>query len=180
MRRCVTILLLLGAGSCSAPPQRSPDAEIVPCPLNDRANTVLRNVIEECASSHGEWAHDMGPGCPRVWAVQFGYTAGLRRQRDDLTDLAEVTASRPNSDLNKLILGAVFGGDENPDGPEAYGIPALFLSGVLSGSGSHYSTFRLYTADEFDKAVETFVHRLPPRAVQWYEENLMLVALRIP
>lgn len=150
MHRSRTLLLLVAAAGCSAPPGRSPDAEIVPCPLNDRANSVLRCVIEECASSHGEWSHDLGPGCPRIWAVQFGLTAGLRRQRDDLRELAEVTASRQNSDLNRLILDAVFGGDDAADGPEAYGVPALFVSGVLGASGSHYAKFRL----AFDRALE--------------------------
>lgn len=143
------VSLVVAHAGCAAPTQRQPDAEVVPCPLNEIANAILRNVVEECASSHGDWAHDMGPGCPRIWATQFGFTAGLRRGREDLIELAETTADRQSADLNRLILGAIFGSDAS-GGPEAYGTPALFVSGILNGSGGHYAKFRL----AFDRGLE--------------------------
>lgn len=141
--RALAMLCLLSAsGGCFAPPQRAPDADLVPCPLSARANVVLRSVIEESASSDGRWAHDMGPGCPRIWATQFGLVGGRRRGREDLIDLAEITASRQRSDLNGLILGAIFGGEQG-EGPEVFGVPALFITGILDGRGSDYAKFRL-------------------------------------
>ncbi len=137
----MTITALIAAG-CFAPERREPDADVVPFHLNDAANTVLRNVITECGSSRGQWAHDMGPGCPRIWATRLGLTAGLRRQRDDLVALGRATARRQNADVTGLIVDAIIG-EPDQTGPVAYGLPALLISGTLDGRGVHYHKFRM-------------------------------------
>lgn len=92
IRGATSLFVLLAA--CRAPARLAPDADLVPCPLTERANAILAHVVEDCGSADGRWRHDLGPGCPRIWAVRFGLTAGLRRDRDDLLELARVTAAR--------------------------------------------------------------------------------------
>ncbi|MBL8862015.1 MAG: hypothetical protein JNK02_08370 [Planctomycetes bacterium] len=139
--------ILLGLTACRAPARLAPDADLVPCPLTERANAILVRLVEDCGSADGRWRHDLGPGCPRIWAVRFGLTAGLRRGRDDLLELARVTAARQRTDARDLIVQAIFGASDT-DGPEAFGMPALLASGMLDGDATGYTLFRL----AFDRA----------------------------
>lgn len=162
-RKVRTLWLVFLAGpvllaSCRAPGRRSLEAELVPCPLSETASTLLHRVIRDSASSDGRWAHDLGPGCPRIWATHLGLGAGLRREREDLIHLGEVTASRQRKDFDSLALESLFGGGVPEPGPETHGLPALLISGILAGSGSHYARFLL----AFDRALETMdFARLP-------------------
>jgi SAM-dependent methyltransferase len=42
--------------------------------------------------------------------------------------------------------------------------------------GRHYSTFSLYTPEEFRASIATFLARLPGREVSWVDEHLLIVA----
>ena len=73
-------------------------------PISLRANVILRNLVEAHGARDGRWGANMSSGCAEIWAVQFGYRAGLRRGREDVVALAEATASRVASDLRALAL----------------------------------------------------------------------------
>lgn len=143
------VIFEASVGGCALPARRAPEADVVPCPLNARANLVLRNLVERCALPGGGWDRDMGPGCPRIWAPQFGLMAGTRRQREDLIALGERTIARESADVDALILHALFGEIE-AEGPAAFGLPALLVSGVRNGNDAHFHKFRLV----FHRALE--------------------------
>ncbi|MGH3225483.1 MAG: hypothetical protein ACRDPY_43500, partial [Streptosporangiaceae bacterium] len=42
--------------------------------------------------------------------------------------------------------------------------------------GRHYSTFSLYTPEEFRASIATFITRLPSPEVSWVDEHLLIVA----
>src|SRR6266849_5176126 len=42
--------------------------------------------------------------------------------------------------------------------------------------GRHYSTFSLYTTEEFRASIATFITRLPSPEVSWVDEHLLIVA----
>src|SRR6266852_1234056 len=42
--------------------------------------------------------------------------------------------------------------------------------------GRHYSTFSLYTTEEFRASIATFITRLPSPKVSWVDEHLLIVA----
>ncbi len=135
-------LLVLALGACRAPVQISANEDLVPCPLAARADALLGELVRDCGSRDGRWRHDLGPGCARIWAVRFGLTAGLRRDRKDLLALARATADRQRADARSLVWSALFG-SVDAEGPQAFGMPALLVSGMLDGDGAGYQLFRL-------------------------------------
>jgi hypothetical protein len=42
--------------------------------------------------------------------------------------------------------------------------------------GRHYSTFSLYTPEEFRASIATFLDRLPGPEASWVDEHLLVVA----
>jgi hypothetical protein len=135
-----TPFLLVGAAwllasACSGLDELAPDEHVVAAPISARANVVLRHVVEDYASRCGEWGGSMSPGCAEVWATQFGYRAGVRRERDDLIELGEVTAGREAAELRGLAWDALVGGDVDEDDPAVFGFPALLVSCALGGRG---------------------------------------------
>ena len=82
--RVSAVAALAAAISCSSIEPLPPAAHVVPASVSPRANVVLRNCIEEFGSADGRWQGSLSPGCTQIWATQFGYRAGVRRDRDDI------------------------------------------------------------------------------------------------
>jgi hypothetical protein len=109
-----------------------PHDYIVPAPISGVANTVLQNLVTQCAVVKGHWEHDMGPGCPAVFGTMFGYVSGVRRNRADLIRLGRITAAGESITLGRE-LAAMAAGRGNPESQAIAGFPALLLSGSLGG-----------------------------------------------
>jgi len=116
--------------SCADLEPFPPGDHVVAAPISKRANEVLRNLILEYGSSEGRWLRCMSPGCTQIWATQFGYRAGIRRDRDDLLELAQVTAGRVSSEFRGLAWDALFGNYDR-NNPAIFSFPALFISGAM-------------------------------------------------
>jgi hypothetical protein len=128
---CVLALVLT---ACSSYERVPPADHVVAAPVSKRANAVLRNLVEMYGSSDGRWRGCMSPGCTPIWAVQFGYRAGVRRDRDDVVAIGKATARRESSEIRGLFWDALFG-DVDENDPAVFGFPALLVSGTLGGRG---------------------------------------------
>jgi hypothetical protein len=158
---------LLGTLACSSLKSIPPADHVVRAPISGRANVVLKNLVTEYGSADGRWLRSMSPGCTQIWATQFGYRAGVRRDRRDILAIGEATAKHESSDLRSLFWDAIFG-DVDADDPAIFGFPALLVSGALGGRGIDKTVFRmgLDRLDDF-----TGAGKLRPR------ENAGLAAL---
>jgi len=130
MRRAPLVLVLASLG-CSSLEPLPPADHVVRAPISDRANAVLRNDVTEFGSDDGRWKGSMSPGCTVIWATEFGYRAGVRRDRDDIVAIGRVTARRASSGI---FWKAIFGNIRSDD-PALLGYPALLVSGKLGGRG---------------------------------------------
>ena len=121
--------------ACSGLGDLAPDDHVVAAPISTRANVVLQNLVREYGDRDGEWGGGMSDGCVQVWAVQFGYRAGVRRDRGDLIHLAEVTAGWQAAALRQLAWDALLGREVDENDPSVFGFPALLVSGTLGDRG---------------------------------------------
>lgn len=146
-------LAVLLAVSCAAGPRPRLDDHVVASPLSRTANTLLRNLVTECGSHSGRWTEHYTPGCATIWATQFGYRAGLQRERDDLTVIGQSTAAAVSAAMRGLIWDAAFG-DVDADHPALQGFPALLVSGTLGGSGVDWQLFELVLDRVIERALQ--------------------------
>ena len=123
-------LLLAVVVGCSGLERLGPADHVVAAPISVRANEVLKHLVLDYGSQDGRWGGCMSDGCVQIWATQFGYRAGRRRNRDDLLELGEVTAARTASDLRGMVWRSLFG-KLDTDNPAVFGFPALLVSGTL-------------------------------------------------
>lgn len=149
----VTTLLVVVA--CSSLERIPPSDHVVAAPISARANVVLRSLVTEFGSDDGRWRSCMSAGCAPIWATQFGYRAGTRRQRDDLLALGEVTAAREASLARGLAWDALTGDDIGPADEAVLGFPALLVSGAVGDRGLDGWMFRVGIArlDEMSGAL---------------------------
>jgi hypothetical protein len=136
------LLVTLGSVACSSLKPIAPADHVVRAPISGRANVVLKNLVTECGSADGRWLRSMSPGCAAIWATQFGYRAGVRRDRRDILEIGRATAGNVSSDIRGLFWDAIFG-DVDSDDPAIFGFPALLVSGALGGRGIDRTVFRM-------------------------------------
>ncbi|MHC4861056.1 MAG: hypothetical protein ACYTDY_13300, partial [Planctomycetota bacterium] len=120
----LSILLLAATVSCSSIENPGPSEHVVAAPISKRANTVLGNLVTEYGSSDGRWLRCMSPGCTQIWATQFGYRAGVRRDREDVVAIGRATARRQSAEIRGLAWDALFG-EVDSGHPAVFGFPAL-------------------------------------------------------
>ncbi len=142
------------------------DDHVVPSSLSERCDTVITNLLEEGMEGR-RWRNEMSKGCATIWATQLGFRAGMRRDRDDLVRIGEVTAEGESESVRDLFWDAAFGSFDTHSAAIP-GFPALFMSGTLGNDSIDAWLFR--------KGVDEFVKRgwnktLRPR------ENAGLAAL---
>jgi len=128
------------AVACSSLKSIPPADHVVRAPISGRANVVLNNLVTEYGSADGRWLRSMSPGCTQIWATQFGYRAGVRRDRRDILAIGQATAKHQSSDIRGLFWDALFG-DVDRDDPVIFGFPALLVSGALGGRGIDKTVF---------------------------------------
>ena len=133
---------LLGTLACSSLKSIPPADHVVRAPISGRANIVLQNLVTEYGSADGRWLRSMSPGCTQIWATQFGYRAGVRRDRRDILAIGHATAKHESSDIRGLFWDAMFG-DVDRDDPAIFGFPALLVSGALGGRGIDKTVFSM-------------------------------------
>ncbi len=103
IRTGVGLAVLSCVLGCSSLDSMPPADHVVGAPISNRANVVLKNLVEEYGSSDGRWQGCMSPGCTPIWAAQFGYRAGVRRDRDDV--IAAGSPGRGERDVLPLPRG---------------------------------------------------------------------------
>jgi hypothetical protein len=141
--RCMRFAyVLVCLAACSSLKSIPPADHVVRAPISGRANVVLRNLVTEYGSADGRWARNMSPGCAEIWATQFSYRAGVRRDRKDVLAIGRATAKHLSSDIRGLFWHALFG-DVDHDDPAIFGFPALLVSGALGGRGIDKTLFSL-------------------------------------
>jgi hypothetical protein len=166
--RVLVFTLVLITLSCSSFERMPPADHVVRAPISDRANVVLSNLVTEYGSADGRWKGCMSPGCTQIWAVQFGFRAGVRRDRDDVVAVGSATAERVSGEIRSLFWDALFG-DVDENDPAVFGFPALLVSGALGRRGM----------DEFlfGKGLERVAESRRPEDAVRPRENAGLAAL---
>ena len=143
VRWCLLLPLLLCSG-CASAGRLQPDEHVVAAPISERAGIVLGQLVAE-GMVGDTWANEMSDGCAAIWATQFGYCAGLRRDRQDLILIGDLAADAEASALWALLRSSIFG-EVDPHDPAVSGYPALFLAAALDQE--HRTLFGL-TLDRF-------------------------------
>jgi len=165
-RGSMFLALLVLFTACSGPGELAPDDHVVRAPISEKADVILANLLEKGMVGN-RWRDEMSPGCSTIWATQFGFRSGLRRGRDDLVFIGEVTAAAESSALRTLFWNALFG-DFDAHDAAIPGLPALLVSAALNDDAFH--------AWLFSTAIDDFVEKAWDRALR-SRENAGMAAL---
>jgi hypothetical protein len=168
----MTVLALIAGVPAGAAAQEQPkslheDQQLVRAPITERANTVLRSLVAECAMVDGHWERDLGPGCSAIFATLFGYFSGVRRNRPDLIRIGEVTAEGERACLVETLAdGRLVAWDSRSATFPGY--PALMISGGMGGRAADRDMFRAIS--------DQVIRRLDTLRIEGRDKVLLAVA----
>jgi hypothetical protein len=136
--RPVLLLIVAGClplGCCHTYHAPGSAEHVVRAPISERGNAVLENLILEYGYADGAWGGCMSAGCAPIWATQFGFRAGTRRNRRDLIDLAKRSAAWQSSLVKDMAFEEIFGGRSVDREAAMSGFPTLLLSASMGKRG---------------------------------------------